>query len=104
MAFAKTRRDKKRGTAFPKNWEEEIVGVQIELCDVQEDPLGFRAVFELNQEKVRLDQQKQFIIGASFLAKREMNLKKIGYNAPMTQRAIALIESQIGQALPVVLA
>ncbi len=104
MAFNTIRRERQQDTSLPKNWEEEIINVLIEPCDLNEDPLGFRAIFEIDAEKARLDKQKQFIIGASFLAKRVMNLQKIGYNAPMTQRAIALIESKMGQSLPVVLA
>jgi hypothetical protein len=86
------------------NWEEGVLDVCIEPCDPKSDPLGFRAVFLLNEEKARLEKQKSFVIGASFLAKRELNLKKAGYQVPMTERAIALIESKLGQSLPLVLA
>ncbi len=103
MSFVSTRSPSKL-RASPANWEEGILDVSIEPCDSQLDPLGFRAVFVLGEEKARLEKQKSFVIGASFLAKRELNLKKAGYQAPMTARAIALIESKLGQSLPMVLA
>lgn len=45
-----------------------------------------------------------FEIGASYLAQREHNLARAGYRAPMTHRAIHLIEQKVGARLPVVLA
>lgn len=97
-------RQRRKPKTDGRNWEEEIVNVSIEPCDIHEDPLGFRAIFEMDQEKARLDAQNKFVIGASFLAKRELNLKRAGYKAPMTHRAIELIETKLGQTLPVVLA
>ena len=103
MAFIDMRQRRKAKNTV-RNWEEEIINVSIEPCDFKEDPLGFRAIFELGQEKARLEEQKQFVVGASFLAKREFNLKKAGYKAPMTHKSIELIENKICQSLPVVLA
>lgn len=90
-----------RNPLFPRNWENNIRKVVVEPCDSQEDPLGYRAVFLLSQESARAQKKKSFVIGASFLAQREHNLVKAGYKAPMTQRAIALVENRIGKALPV---
>ena len=74
-----------------KNWEKNIHNVHVEPCDPAEDPLGFRAVF--------MTEEKDFAVGASYLAQRWHNLKKAGFAAPMTQKAMAMIEQQIGRAL-----
>ena len=79
-----------------KNWEDEISSVRVEACGCEEDPLGYRAVFVLNQEEAH---KNTFAIGASLLPQREDNLRKSGYKAPMTHKAIALIESKIGSRL-----
>ena len=86
---------------FLRNWESGIRNVAVEPCGTDEDPLGYKAVFFVDREKTGAD---TFVIGASLLAQREMNLSKVGYKAPMTQRAIGLVEAQLGQTLPVVLA
>ena len=82
-----------------RNWETDIRKVLVEPCDENEDPLGYKAVFLLNQEKARAERKKSFVIGASFLAQREHHLVKAGYSAPMTQQAISMIEDKIGQNL-----
>lgn len=74
-----------------KNWEKSIQHVYVERCDPAEDPLGFRAVFSM--------EDNDFAVGASYLAQRWQNLKKAGFAAPMTQKAMALIEEKIGRAL-----
>lgn len=91
-----------------KNWETNINQVSVEPCDEQEDPLGYKAVFFLKnaskQESFARDKTERFEIGASYLAQRELNLLKAGYIAPMTNRAITLIETKIGERLPTVYA
>ncbi len=89
---------------FSKNWEEDVRQVSVEPCDPKEDPLGYIAVFFVNEGEKRSGWEKTFSIGASYLARREQNLNKAGYKAPMTNRAISLIESKLGSSLPVVLA
>lgn len=86
---------------FLRNWESGIKNVSVEPCDKNEDPLGYRAVFSVDRERMG---PETFVIGASLLAQREMNLSKVGYKAPMTQRAIDMVEAQLGRSLPVVLA
>jgi hypothetical protein len=84
-----------------KNWENGISRVCVEACDCAEDPLGYRAVYYIEESK-REDVDKtaaSFVVGASFLVKREDNLKRSGYNAPMTRRAISLIENSTGLSL-----
>ncbi|MCB1720672.1 MAG: hypothetical protein H6860_04900 [Rhodospirillales bacterium] len=87
-----------------KNWEKNIRQVSVEPCDVHEDPLGYRAVFFLREDDERAETCEMFVVGASYLAQREYNLTKAGYVAPMTQKAIGLIEGKIGTRLPVELA
>jgi hypothetical protein len=82
-----------------KNWEADIKHVELEPCASDVDPLGYRAVFLLTPESANAENRKSFAIGASFLPKREQNLTKAGFDAPMTQKAIALLENRLGRAL-----
>ena len=84
-----------------KNWESDIRKVFIEPCDEAEAPLGYRAVFYLKQAAAHVKNQSHFAIGASFLSDRINNLSKAGYVAPMTRRAITLVERQMGQAISI---
>ncbi|MCB9983539.1 MAG: hypothetical protein H6861_07705 [Rhodospirillales bacterium] len=84
-----------------RNWEKNIRQVSVEPCDRREDPLGYRAVFFLNEDDERAERSETFSVGASYLAQREYNLVKAGYTAPMTQRAIRVIEGKLGTCLPV---
>jgi hypothetical protein len=80
-----------------KNWEADIHAVELEAsCD---DPLGYKAVFLLSREAAKAEQRKSFIIGASFLAKRVNNLTRAGFQAPMTRKAISLVENRLGRPL-----
>lgn len=85
---------------FLRNWEADIGGVKIESCGSEYDPLGYRAVFFFSREAERAQKNKSFVIGASFLAQRAENLRRAGYEAPMTKKAIADIEAKIGGELP----
>lgn len=78
------------------NWESNIERIDVEQCEALDDPLGYRAVFHLERDE---DHTKSFAVGASFLAQRAANLFKAGYQAPMTEKAIALIEGRLGFAL-----
>ena len=80
---------------FATHWEEDIRNVRIETCPHIEDPLGYKAVFYLGIESARAEKSKFFSIGASFLAQRAHNLVKAGYQAPMTQKAIAQVETKL---------
>ena len=98
-------RDKRLENPFrSKNWESNIDGVFVEPCDQAEDPLGYRAVFTINELARPTKSDKTFVVGASYLAKREHNLTRAGYQAPMTHQAITLVEEKLGIRLPVVLA
>ncbi len=86
-----------------KNWEDNISRVCVEACDCSEDPLGYRAVYFMGgqQQDDSVSDSVSFVIGASFLLKREANLRLSGYKAPMTHKAISLIESKTGLDLSV---
>ena len=82
-----------------KNWESDVEQVCIEPCDVKQDPLGYCAVFYEKKKEGVAGFAKSFVIGASFLAQREKSLERAGYQAPMTQKAIGMIERNIGFCL-----
>jgi hypothetical protein len=75
------------------NWESDICEVQIEPDT--NDPLGFRAVFYLTDASAKA-REVAFRIGASNLANRAKSLAVAGFKAPMTRKAMALIESRTG--------
>lgn len=79
----------------PQNWEADIHDVRLEKCDRSEDPLGYHVIF-FTGEKLRAAAVKSYVIGASHLVQRLASLKKAGYDAPMTQKAIALLEARLG--------
>lgn len=86
----------KSGNIFAgaRNWEADIHYVSIKSCDPYDDPLCYQAVFHAEQ-----DGDTIFAVGASFLAQRELNLHNAGFQAPMTTKAITLIEEQLGMSL-----
>ena len=86
-------------TVGSRNWETNIEYVSVKACDKSEDPLGFKAVFHLEKNDESQLQAHTFEVGASFLAQRELNLKNAGFKAPMTGKAITLIEEQLGTKL-----
>ena len=83
----------KRKVFRSKNWESNIYNVTIEPCPVNEDPLGYHAVFLQGAEDTPTPPEKAFAIGASYLNKRAENLQKAGYKAPMTVRAISMMNA-----------
>jgi len=99
MFASNTAYKSRTGTNLFRNWEANIEAVRIERCGPEEDPLGYRAVFFLEKHAAQENRRKTFAVGASFLGQREKNLEKAGYAAPMTGRAIALIEKELGHRL-----
>jgi len=77
-----------------KNWEQDIHNVEIEVSG--DDPLGYKAVFFLSEETPK---PISFSVGASTLVNRAKGLALAGYKAPMTQKAIALVESRLGGSI-----
>lgn len=82
-----------------KNWEADIHYVSVAPCDASEDPLCYKAVFHAEKTNRQNAGDSVFSVGASFLAQRETNLHNAGFQAPMTTKAIALIEEQLGTAI-----
>lgn len=85
---------------FARNWEKDIFDVMIQPCSHDEDPLGYKVVYVTKKRSHALSvvSAERFEIGASLLAQRQINLKKAGYKAPMTARAISMIETKLAQA------
>lgn len=79
--------------AYSRNWEQDIFKVELRPCD--QDPLGLEAVYYLSKEMERSEKLKSFVVGASFLDQRRKNLKKAGFKAPMTKRALHMVESRL---------
>jgi hypothetical protein len=88
-----------RAIGFKKNWESNIDTVELERCNEQEDPLGYRVVFHQCRGAALPTKNERYVIGASFLKARLDNLKKSGFDAPMTMQAITMIEKQTGCCL-----
>lgn len=85
--------------ASGENWEDDIDSVSIEECRKQDDPLGYRVVFYCGCDITFRAAKKQYVIGASFLRQRFESLKRAGFDAPMTMRAIRLIEKKLSCTL-----
>jgi hypothetical protein len=83
------------GESTLQNWEADIHDIEVLKCDKAEDPLGYHVVFYTG-ERLRAAAVKNYVIGASHLAQRLNNLRKAGFDAPMTQRAIAMLEKNLG--------
>jgi hypothetical protein len=79
-----------------ENWESDIRDVAIEMSDA--DPSGYKAVFYLSDASPK--NPITFTVGASTLAQRARSLALAGYKAPMTKKAIALLETRIGVSCP----
>ncbi len=87
------------GGGLLANWEEDIKDVNIEPCDYKEDPSGYRVVYyaddkNAKHKKIRNKIENSYSIGASCLAKRLRRLKKAGFSAPMTEKAIRIISQK----------
>lgn len=87
------------GNVTPRNWEEGVREVTIESCDRADDPMGYRAVFYLRHESARAEARKSFVVGASFLEARKVQISKAGYDAPMTQKAIGMVQKKVQKPL-----
>ncbi len=81
------------------NWEANIARVDIQQCGAEIDPLGYLAVFYLETQEGAEMNSKTFAIGASLLVQRERSLLNAGYQAPMTDDAILLVENRLGFTL-----
>lgn len=75
------------------NWEKDVRSVSLEPCDKREDPMGLRAVFYVGDETPLTQRVNHYRVGASYLRARLEGIRRAGYEAPMTERAIALLEA-----------
>ena len=73
---------------YPANWEADIHDISVEVCDQNEDPLGFSVVFYRDVD------EDGYRIGASYLKNRLMKLTRAGFDAPMTKKAIGIIDQK----------
>lgn len=78
-----------------KNWEHGISRVEVQTCHESDDPTGYKAVFYLKHAHAKVMQKDSFAVGASYLKKRLENLTRAGYNAPMTDKALELLNSRL---------
>jgi len=76
---------------FLSNWEQDVCDVALESCSADEDPLGVRVHFFTQDSKAHL--KPSYSVGGSMLEKRLHCLRKAGYDAPMTSRALDIINS-----------
>ena len=72
----------------PANWEADIHDILVEVCDHNEDPSGFRVVFYHSVE------EDGYRIGASYLKNRLLKLTRAGLDAPMTKKAIGIVDQK----------
>ncbi len=75
------------------NWESDIDDVILEPCAHEEDPLGYRVVFYKDSlNRYDNDNKDSYSIGASYLGSRLEKLSRAGFDAPMTKKAMTLID------------
>lgn len=78
----------------PANWESDIADVSVEACNMEEDPSGYRVIFYKNNQRRFHQDDESYSIGASYLKNRLDKLARAGFDAPMTQKAMNLIDQQ----------
>ncbi|MGH1376155.1 MAG: hypothetical protein ACRBCK_07390 [Alphaproteobacteria bacterium] len=78
---------------YSANWESDVEDVVIEVCDLEEDPSGYRVTYYTDENDARQGGES-YCIGASFLQNRLRKLKRAGFDAPMTKKAINLINQK----------
>ena len=79
----------------PANWENDIEDVMLESCDKAEDPSGFRVVFyRQDAHGITEGSSEAYRMGASYLKTRLKKLSRAGFDAPMTKKAIELINQK----------
>lgn len=80
-----------RGRPFD-NWENDIEDVAVEACDKTEDPTGYRILYYKSENQSVQEKVKAYCVGGSLLKNRLKKLKHAGFEAPMTQRALHMID------------
>lgn len=74
--------------SFRANWEFDVRDISVESCHINEDPLGFRVVF------FKLASNDCYSVGASHLSTRLKKLSRAGFDAPMTEKALNIIDQK----------
>ncbi len=82
-----------RPSSVLANWEEDIDDIIIETCNKDEDPTGYRVKF-CKDPVTGLDNDNCYCIGASYLKNRLDKLRRAGFDAPMTKKALNLIDKK----------
>lgn len=79
------------------NWESDVRDVVLEACELDEDPSGYRAVYhKLVPANANKPDGDKYAIGASYLKNRFDKLRRAGFDAPMTKKAINLLGKRVG--------
>ncbi len=82
------------------NWESDIEDVMVEACEKSEDPSGYRVTFYKSDKTVFNEDERSYSIGASFLKNRMEKLSRAGFDAPMTKKALNIIDKERLKRVP----
>ena len=75
------------------NWEKNVKKVKLEPCDADYDPLCMRVVFYKDSDREQEEKRvNRYVVGASYLRERLNGIRRAGYKAPMTEKAISMVE------------
>ena len=86
---------RKGGIPVIANWENDVIDVVLESCALDEDPSGYRAVYHKNAPaNINKPDGDRYSIGASYLKNRLEKLRCAGFEAPMTRKAINLLDQK----------
>ncbi len=73
------------------NWESDIDEVILEPCEQDEDPSGYRVIFYKDPMGKYGKNEDSYSIGASYLRSRLEKLRRAGFDAPMTKKAMTMV-------------
>jgi len=76
------------------NWENDVNEVVLEACELDEDPSGYRVVYHKMPANANKSGKDKFCIGASYLKNRLETLRCAGFEAPMTKRAMNMLNKK----------
>ncbi len=88
-----------RSHYHPLNWESNISDISLKSCDIKDDPSGYNVIFYANKIKEDNNKSIAYVIGASLLYNRLRKLNNAGFDAPMTQKAINMLERKASKIL-----
>ncbi len=87
-------KNRKGGITVVANWENDVNDVVLETCELDEDPSGYRVVYHKIPANVNKPEKDKFCIGASYLKNRLETLRCAGFEAPMTKKAINMLDNK----------